>query len=148
MAAQVGRVDLAKNFGQGLTLTPQGDFAIVQDTVESPDATQQWVQYLLQTNPRLSDGQGGFLTRPDDLFNPDWGAGGGTFVGEMVTDSLLHDIQARTLQALFSDPFVAKNPAPTVTLTDLGGGFVLREISFQTTTGQLITVPAEKLQIF
>lgn len=146
--ANSGRTDLLAAYGGKLTLTATGDFAIVQDSLDSPDASIQWIQHFIQTNPRLPDGNGGFLTRPDDLFNPDWGGGEGTFVGEMITPDLIGAWQARIISGLRQNPYLAQTPAPTVVITDLGNGLVQIDISCYAVTGQLVTVPSQQLRVY
>lgn len=144
---QIGRVDLLKSYGGGLSLTATGDLAIVQDSFTSPAATIQRIEHLIQTNPRIKDASGNFVTTPDDLFNPDWGGGSGTIVGEMVTDSLTHDIASRLQSALASDPYIAISPAPSISVTNVGGGFIQIDVSCSTISGQLVTVPSQKLSV-
>jgi hypothetical protein len=147
---QIGNADIDAPYGGDWSFTPQGDFATVADTFDNPAATQQRLYRLILTSPRLKDDNGSPLpgTRPDDLFHPDYGAGLRTIVGESVSAQLLNDAKSRILAALALDTGIVQFPAPAVTATDYGGGYVEFDVSCQTVLGQQVTIPSIPLQFF
>lgn len=139
-------------YGGDFVLTAQGDVQLVSDSNASTVATTERLLRLLLTNPRLFGSSGQPIGRPDDRFNPTYGSGVKALVGEPITQQLLFGIRTRILSALSQDPAVAANPAPTVNVTDQGGGFILitgdqSGNMCYTTTGQPITVPPQQIQI-
>lgn len=122
-----------------------GDVVLVQDVQNSPLATQQRLYRLLMTNPRLFDGSGNPISSGDDLFAPDWGAGVRALTGQMITDAFTTDIQTHVLDALASDPGVAQDPAPAVTVTSVGNNTVLVSVTCTAVTGEIVTLPSFSL---
>ncbi|MDE2102101.1 MAG: hypothetical protein KGL39_32950 [Patescibacteria group bacterium] len=131
-------------------LLPEGDFVIqanndlllAYDTSDVSDATTQRIMRLLLTNPRLVGSDGRPISTPDDLFNPDYGAGLPALVDQPVTTAFLANLQARILSALLSDPTIAPTPTPVVTVNLVGSAQVSVSIKANTITGQSVVIPS------
>lgn len=145
-------LDLAGGVGYGgdLALTATGDLLKVVDSATSTAATYERLARIILTNPRLLDGYGNPLGRPDDLFNPTFGSGARALVGEPLTPALIAGMQTRILAAIAADPGIATNPAPQVTIESdgTGDGFLYVTVQCYTIVGQIVTLPSLPLQPF
>ncbi len=144
----IGNVELALEYGGDFTLDEQGNLALVIDTYDDPAATRQRITLLVMTNPTLYDNSGTPIARPDDLFNPSWGAGLRLAVGQDITPTLTSAISARIIAALANDPGIATSPAPIVTVVDEGGGLMLVSVACDSIVGQSVTVNNIPLRVF
>lgn len=122
-----------------------GDVVLVQDVQNNPAATQQRLYRLLMTNPRLFDGSGNPISSGDDIFAPDYGAGVRALTGQMITPAFITSLQAHILKGLATDPGVAADPPPTVTITNVGNNIVQVDVSCNSITGEIVTLPSFKL---
>lgn len=135
------------DYGGDFFQQSNGDLVLATNSLGDPIATIQRIYRLLFTNPRAFL-DGAPTSMPDDVFNPDWGAGLPSVVGSMVTTQLLAAIQTRILQALSTDPTIAQTPAPTVAISQVStteievGPIVCYGIS-----GNVVTVPSRRLSV-
>ena len=116
-----------------------GHLLTVSDTPTYPYATVQRIQVLLLTSPRLIDVDGTAQGRPDDYFNPDFGAGLAVAVGELPTQALADGITARIMSALAADPAIAQSPAPSVGIVS-SGPFYTVTVTFTTIAQQRVVL--------
>lgn len=144
--ARTGSVDFACPWGGDFSLTDSGDFAMVVDTPDRPDATIQRITRLILTNPSIT-GTNGQPTPPGDMFNPQWGAGVRVRVGSNITPDLIDDITRRIRSGLASDPAVMMNPPPVITITQLSSTALAIDVQFYVATGQLVVVPTIPLDL-
>lgn len=144
---QIGNVEVALPYGGDLEADATGDLALLIDLPRDPAATRQRLYRLVMQAPILYDANGAPLSFPDDICNPNRGAGIGIIVGEPITDALLSGIKSRVLAALSTDPGVAQSPQPTVNVTDLGSGVVQIDISVTDIYSQIVTLPSIQLKL-
>jgi hypothetical protein len=119
--------DIAHQFGNDISLAPNGDIALASGTV----LTQQRVLRRLLTNPG------------DYIWDVNYGAGLGAMVGQTVNAAR---ITAIIRAQMFQEATVAKNPLPTVSVSAGNNGLVQAAISYVDTTDgtaqNLVAVPA------
>jgi hypothetical protein len=137
----VSPIEAALTYGGDYQLTPSNDLATVQDTPFAAGATIQRVTFLILTNPALPNLNGNGTAEPDDMFNPNYGAGARAYVGRNATQANLNALQRNILNGLALDPFIANSPKPTVTFRIGDASTVLCTVTFRTITGQLVTIP-------
>lgn len=101
--------ELALIYGSDLTVAPNGDILLSQDTPIEPQATYERVLRIVLTNPVTTDDQGNPLVRPDDLFHVNFGAGARAAIGEPYTPALVKAINARIVAACNQDPYIQQN---------------------------------------
>lgn len=149
MASGAVEIDIANGLGYGgdFSRTPDGDLLKAVDAPTNPAASVQRLNRIVLTTPVLIAADGTRIGRPDDLFNPTFGAGAGAMVGEPSV-TVVDGLRSRILNAIAADTSFASSPAPVVNVTDLGNGFVQVDISAQTTTGQLVTLPSMPLNVY
>jgi phage baseplate assembly protein W len=135
-------VDMLLPYGGPITFAANGDVAMVTDVPGDPAATRQRIVFALLTSPRLLDGQGNPISKADDPFHPDYGAGLPAAIGQNVTPALIAGITARVTQALALDPNVAASPTPTVTVTQPSLGTIVVDVTASAITGETIVVPS------
>lgn len=144
----IGNVELdVSNGGYGgvLTVQPNGDWLLAQDTPGNPAATLQRVRRIMFYNARLVDANGTPISFSTDLFYPNDGSSIRALVGEPATATTLAAIKSRVLAGLATDPglrqpfniFVVPNGTDSV---DIGG-------TVTTIEGQLVTLPTETVQV-
>ncbi len=136
-----GNVEIWLEPGGDFIQTENGDLLLAIDTANSADASRQRIQRLLLTNPRLVADDGTPVSTPDDLFNPDYGAGLPALVDQPITTAFLAQLQARILNALGNDPTIAQSPSPVVNVTQ-NGGTVNVSLVATTVTGLPVVVPS------
>ena len=140
--------DSLRAWGADFALTPTGDLQLLTDTVSSPAATQQRCVRLIQYVPLMDNDAGIPITEPDDIFNPKYGSGIRTLIGQNPTSDLLAGIRTRVLAALAIDPYITSFPAPVVTVVaGPNNGIVTVSISCTTTTGQPVTIPPQQIAL-
>lgn len=124
-------------YGGDFELDPNtGDLLLVEDTPGNPAATKQRLTRLLLTTPRSSDlGTNDPLGFPDDVCNPDYGAGLPALVGVLPTQRVLSTVQSNLAKIIAADPYVASTPVPSVTVTSASGGFLFVVITCDTSDG-------------
>lgn len=98
--------DIYQDYGADIQLSAQGDLL----SVIGATMTQQRVIRRLLTNPG------------DDVFNPEYGAGLGRFVGENLSEDLYQDIKNTCVTQILKEDSVAKNPRPVVTISIIESG--------------------------
>lgn len=141
-------VDVLRAWGSDYQLTATGDLAVLQDTVQDPIATKQRIIRLIQMIPIAKDDFGNILSTPDDMFNPTYGSGIRTLLGQLPIQSLVHGIQTRILAALALDPFIVSAPSPIVDVAlNPTAGFLTITLTCTAITGQPITIPPQQFPI-
>jgi hypothetical protein len=145
--SSLGRVEVSLEYGQDWQLTSTGDVLLAVDATDNALATRQWLERLLLTSPTLIDANGNRIARADDIGHPSWGAGLRRAVGQMVTNSLLASIQSAIVKAIASNSSVATSPAPVISVTDAGNGFIVASVDCVTTAGQRLVV-SQQLSVF
>jgi hypothetical protein len=136
-----GNVEIDHEYGGTWTLTPGNDLQLAIDAIDDARATRQRITRLINTTPILYDDNGSPIARPDDISNPTWGAGARMMVGRNIDQKLLSDLRARVVAGISDDSGIARTPAPTVTVADLGGGMLSVAVSCYTIAGQSVNVP-------
>ncbi len=126
-------VDLLLPYGGDLSWTSRGTPQMVVDTPGSPLATQQRVQVLCMTAPRLFDVNGVGVGRPDNFFYPDRGGGLRAIVGSNPVPADLDKMRARILAGLADDDGIAATPPPSVTVSSQGPTLVVSVVCYATT---------------
>lgn len=101
--------ELALLYGGDLSLAPNSDLQLSQDTLDEPQATYERVLRVVLTNPITTDASGNPLVRPDDLFHVNFGSGARAAIGEPFTPALVKAVNARITAALNDDPYIANN---------------------------------------
>ncbi len=105
------------------------DLLLVVDAPGNLTATTQRLTRLLFTTPRSFDlGTNQPLGAPDDICNPDYGAGLPSLVGELPTQAV-QSLQRNLSAAIVSDPYVATSPTPIVTVTNDKSGYLIVVVS-------------------
>lgn len=135
----VGSTDVLMPYGGDLIFDSSGRLQVVRDTPGSPLATQQRITVILMQSPRLFDLEQVATGRPDDLFNPDLGAGLGAIVGERPLPALDAGVKARVIKALAEDAAIASSPAPTITTQSVGNTYIVTVTAY-TISGDQIQV--------
>lgn len=106
-------MDLNHYYGGDLAVSPAGDLSL--SSVELT-GTQRVYRRLL-TNPELTDSSGNVIASGDYIAHQDYGAGVGRLVGQPqaipATKALIRG------QMLMEQQYVARSPAPQITLTPI-----------------------------
>jgi len=134
-----GATDFLCPYGGGITFDASGSPVLVRDTDTAALATQQRIEVLLFTSPRLFDLDGIGVGRPDDLFHPDYGAGLRALVGRNPSPLVDAGVKARILKALSDDSAVVSSPPPTVTAVSVENRYYVVVTAF-TTRGVPFTI--------
>lgn len=90
--------DIYNNFGQDLQLSATNDLL----SVNLQERSKQRVLRRLLTNPG------------DYIEHPDYGAGLGSYVGQVFTETLITEIKSKIQSQLFLEDTVSKNPIPQI----------------------------------
>lgn len=126
----IGATDIACPYGGDVSFDSAGRLQTVRDIPGDPAATKQRIEVILMQSPRPSDLEQNAIGRPDDLFNPDLGAGLRAIVGLRALSSLEAGVKSRTLKSLALDEAIAQAPAPTVSVTSSGPNYIVSVTAF------------------
>ena len=126
-------------YGANLQFDSRGDLAIATDTPTSPDATNQRLLRLMLTRCRKLLSSLGYYSMPDDVFNPDWGIGLGTYTHQNIINNKL-GFETKLLSEVAQDPGVSPTPPPTLTYSNSDGAYYAL-LSWTGANGQRYTVP-------
>jgi hypothetical protein len=131
------------NGGWGGDLVPSstGDALLAYDYPGDPQATKQRIQRIVNTTPRQWDPRtGAVISRGDDPFHPDWGAGLPAQVDELSTPQLLAFIQGQILKGLAGDSSIAPTPPPIVIVSVADYQTVSVQIMVTLVSGQAVVL--------
>jgi hypothetical protein len=147
-----GRAEARYDYGGDLAIAPNGDFIVLIDTPQSAPATLQRIIQLINTcalDTDSYDSQGNPVTLlPDDLFHPQYGSSIPRLIGLNATNDVLNQVKARLLAAFSTDPGIAQTPAPSVTVSYVGGNVVVDNISVYDVAGNPILIPSQPIPVF
>jgi hypothetical protein len=132
-------------WGGDFSVDATGDLVLATDILNAPTATQQRIYRLLMTNPRFFDANNNPISFPGDLFASTYGSGIRALVGQMITPQLTALIQTQIVNALMSDPTIARSPAPVVTVTNVGSNTIQVSLTCTAVTGEVVTIPSFNL---
>lgn len=129
--------DFALPFGGDLSASPSGDFA----TVDHDLKTIQRIIRRLCTNPRvvLPDGE---ILDADYRYSPSYGAGVGRVVGSAASQQDLNQLENAVRQTLRAESGVSQATPPTITMTIVSGGVILRVTYVSAYNAQVVNLPA------
>ncbi len=120
-------MDLDHTFGGDIGFGPTGDLATVSGAAEG----EQRVLRRLLTNPFA------------DVWNPDYGAGLGLFVGQAGADS---SIRAIALQQMYLEAAVSQSPPPVIAVAPFPDGTVVLSVAYtDADTGTPVSLPPQTL---
>jgi hypothetical protein len=125
--------DVAHFYGNDLSVSASGDLLLAN---QSATGTQRVYRRLL-TNPQLSDASGNPVASPDYTWHPTYGAGVPRKIGSPgnvpVTTALIRG-------QMLLESAVARQPAPTITLTQVQGAVssYIQYIDANTATPQFV----------
>jgi hypothetical protein len=135
-----GAVEAYLDYGTDLALQANGDLLLAVDNANLTTATVQRIMRLLNTNPALYNDAGIYISAPEDVFNPTYGAGLPAEIGQMITPAFTADIQARIVNALNYDPSIAAHPDPVVTVTQPNISTILVSIQCTAVNGAPLAI--------
>lgn len=127
-------------WGGDLVLSSTGDLQLSYDLPDDARATMERIQRVLNTNPRQWDGFGSVISRGDDQFHPDFGAGLPSQVDELPTEQLLTFVQGQVLKGLLGDSSISPSPPPLVIVRVLDSQTLEVSMTFSLVSGQVVTV--------
>ena len=134
-------------WGGDLTIDATGDIVLVSDQPNNPAASLQRIYRNLMTNARIFDDNGNPASSPNDLFAPGFGGSLRALTGQMMTPTLVGEIESNILNGLQQDPTIATSPSPTVTVQNAGSNVVQISLSCESITGETITLPSFPLSL-
>jgi hypothetical protein len=125
-----------------------GDLVLSVDIPSNPVATKERVYRLLMSNPRFyGDSSNAPISVPSDLFAPGYGAGLRALTGQMMTSTLIGEIESSIYSGLQSDPTILSSPAAQVTVQNVGNGVLQVSVSCTAVSGEVITIPSLSLSM-
>jgi hypothetical protein len=153
--AQIGNVEIdlsAGGYGGDFSIDDTGDLILAQDTLLfgqlTPTATFERMVRVILTNARILDpATQAPISEADDIYHTTFGSSVRALIGRGITNDVLSGIQSRVTAALLSESYILQNPAPTVLVTNGGGGIVNIDVSVTLITGRTVTLPTQSLPV-
>jgi hypothetical protein len=130
------------DWNSDFVLDATGDLSVAQDSIYSAEATTQRLIRTLLTSPRIKASNGQYISVPDDLFNPDFGAGLRAAVDMGFSPKNIAALQTLIFSEIIKDPGVQTTPSPNVNIQlQPGGQTCTLNITFTSVTSQLVALP-------